>query len=53
MGLFKISNCAYVKLQYMQKTINIIKDGKSVRLDVYVQDSDRIFNNVKKYLSID
>ena len=27
-----------------QKTINITNDGKSVRLDVYVEDSDQVFN---------
>ena len=37
----KITKLSFIE---EQKTINITKDGKSVRLDVYVQDSDRIFN---------
>ena len=37
----KIAKISFIE---EQKIINITNNGKSVRLDVYIQDSDRIFN---------
>lgn len=39
--LTKVKEFKYIELQ---KTVNVLHDAKSIRLDVYLEDEDKIYN---------